>query len=150
MNKSIDKANAYSASEILAMHLPGLPTTIANIHARAKSEGWPYTTKVGLGGTRKLYEVPGHYLTDKKADQVSGAPSRQESHNIVGAIADGEQVNTARLASAIRALDEYLTENNLVIDDPDRKAEIVTFLYKYLEKKASEGDVKELLHLVTG
>ncbi|MFZ3001955.1 MAG: DNA-binding protein [Undibacterium umbellatum] len=158
----------YSAAEIAAMKLPGLPTTKAKVLARAEREEWHYETKVGLGGVRRMFVIPQAYLNvnAEESETILSAASRSNRNssndeattfdiprkrdNVVGAIADGEQVNTARLASAIRALDEYLTENNLVIDDPDRKAEIVTFLYKYLEKKASEGDVKELLHLVTG
>ncbi len=140
-----------SAAEIAALDLPGLPSTKKAILTRADKEEWYYETKVGLGGVRKLFRIPEAYLPDYQPKTPSEPLKiNQNRVEVAGAIAAGEQVNTARLASAIRALDEFLAENQLVIDDPDRKAEIVTFLYKYLEKKANEGDVKDLLRLVTG
>lgn len=147
----------YTAVEIIAMKLPGLPTTKANLLARAQKEGWYSESRVGLGGVRKVFKIPAAYL---KAHHVAEpAPGyidqarvedRQQSGQVVGAIAGGEQIDSQRLASAIRALDEFLAENKLVINDPARKAEIVTFLYKYLEKRASQNDVNDLLRLVTG
>ncbi len=151
----------YSAAEIAAMNLPGLPTTKGKILARAEKEDWYCETRLGLGGVRKVFKIPATYLnlyqvaeaTPGYIDQgtVSKKPEEgRQSGQVVGAIAGGEQIDSQRLASAIRALDEFLAENKLVINDPARKAEIVTFLYKYLEKRASQNDVNDLLRLVTG
>jgi len=143
----------FTASEIAAMNLPGLPTTKKAILTRAEKEEWFYETKVGLGGMRKMFEIPAAYLPGYqpyKAKPIDQVPSAiNDAPGVVGAILGGEQVNTERLASAIRALDEYLAENNLAIEDAARKAEIVTFLYKYLEKKVDAGEISELLRLVT-
>lgn len=142
-----------SASDILKMNIPGLPKTKPALLAKADREEWYYETKVGLGGVRKMFEIPAAYLPGYqpyKAESVDQAAlTANESTKVVGAIMGGEKVNTERLASAIRALDEYLTENNLTIEDSTRKSEIITFLYNYLEKKASSGEIKELLRLVT-
>jgi len=143
----------FTASEIAAMNLPGLPTTKKAILTRAEKEEWFYETKVGLGGMRKMFEIPAAYLPGYqpyKTEPNTQAPLVvSESTKVAGAIMGGEQVNTERLASAIRALDEYLLENNLTIEDAARKAEIVTFLYKFLEKKVGAGEITDLLRLVT-
>jgi len=140
-----------SASEILEMNLPGLPKTKPALLARAEKEAWYSETKVGLGGVRKMFAIPTAYLPEYQPYKVEPMDSLavNETRNVAGAILDGEQVNTQRLASAIRALDEYLLENNLTIEDAARKAEIVTFLYKFLEKKVGAGEISELLRLVT-
>lgn len=142
-----------SASEILKMNIPGLPKTKPALLAKAEREEWYCETKIGLGGVRKVFKIPLAYLPGyqpyKTALKAQVPVVVNESTKVVGAIMGGEQVNTERLASAIRALDEYLAENNLAIEDAARKAEIVTFLYKYLEKKVDAGEISELLRLVT-
>lgn len=47
----------YSAAELAAFRLPGLPTTVQNIHARAERESWPYVEVAGRGrnGNRREY-----------------------------------------------------------------------------------------------
>lgn len=52
-----------SAAEIAKLRLPGLPTTKANVLARAQREGWEYEEVTGLGGLRKLFEVPEIYFS---------------------------------------------------------------------------------------
>lgn len=49
----------YSAAELAALKLPGLPTTVQNIHARADRESWSYTEIAGRGrnGARREYAV---------------------------------------------------------------------------------------------
>lgn len=153
MSKSIEKQKLFSASEIAAMHLPGLPKTIANIHARAKSEVWHYETKVGLGGVRKMYEIPAYYLPGYKPfpdEPVKTEPARSNAGaKVAGSIMNGAVVDSKQLALAIRALDEHLQENGLEIKEPEVKAEIVAILYKQLQKDASGEDIQELLRVMT-
>lgn len=156
----------YSAYEIAAMNLPGLPTSKPAILARAEKEDWHYETKRGLGGIRKMFVIPKEYLPtspDESKSSPGVAPRSNKTHandeettfdiprkrdNVAGAISGGKEVDPKQLASAIRALDEWLIENNLKIDSPDKKAEIVAFLYKYLQKGAAHGDVHEILRLL--
>ncbi|MFZ6747460.1 hypothetical protein [Undibacterium sp. Ren11W] len=140
----------YAASEIAKLKLPELPTTIPSIHARAQKEGWHYETKIGLGGMRKMYEIPERYLPTSEAMPRQAVPTTPQAQSapVAGAIMNGAIVNSRQLASAMRALDEYLKENGLVIDEPEVKAEIVAILYKYLQKDASGEDLQELLRVV--
>lgn len=142
----------YSAAEIAAMNLPGLPTTKAKILARAEKEEWHYETKVGLGGVRKMFIIPRAYLPGYQPlpPEVEPAPAEkhEERYEVAGAIAGGVVIDPKHLATAMRVLDEWLDENSLVIDDPDRKAEIVVFLCKYLQKGAGQGDLQDVLKLV--
>jgi len=51
----------YSATELVAMSLPNLPTKVENIARLAERESWPFVTAHGRGGeagTIKLYTVP--------------------------------------------------------------------------------------------
>lgn len=45
----------YSAAELAAMRLPGLPETKANMRAKAERDGWPFIEVKGVGGTRREY-----------------------------------------------------------------------------------------------
>lgn len=49
----------YSAAELVELKLPGLPTTVQNIHARADRESWSCNEVAGRGrnGTRREYAV---------------------------------------------------------------------------------------------
>ncbi|MBI3712630.1 MAG: hypothetical protein HY253_06680 [Burkholderiales bacterium] len=140
----------YSAAEIAAMNLPGLPTTKANVLARAEKEAWPYETTVGRGGARKMFEIPSAYQADYKPYENDSQPLAKPAATtkVVGAITGGAIVNSKQLATAMRALDEYLKENGLVIDEPEVKAKIVAILYKYLQKGAEGEDVQELLQVM--
>lgn len=48
----------YSASELEAMRLPGFPTSRVAIRTRAERESWPYVETKGIGGTKRLYDLP--------------------------------------------------------------------------------------------
>lgn len=65
--------NLYSATEIAKMKLKGLPNTRANISIRAQKEGWYCEERTGLGGGRRVYEIPAHYLGEEKTEEVSNA-----------------------------------------------------------------------------
>jgi len=48
----------YSAGELAAMRLPGLPTSKVALRTKAEKEAWPSVEATGLGGTRRLYAPP--------------------------------------------------------------------------------------------
>src|SRR5574343_130252 len=50
----------YTAAELAAMQLPGLPTSKSAMLARAEREGWPYEERSARGGTTKHFAVPAH------------------------------------------------------------------------------------------
>ncbi|MFZ6675415.1 DNA-binding protein [Undibacterium sp. Xuan67W] len=147
MSKSIEKQKSFSASEIAAMNLPGLPKTIANIHARAKSEVWHYETKVGLGGVRKMYEIPAYYLPGYKLPEQ--APKISDADRITAKATEtfGSKIDPVRLSQAIRFLDAFLLEQNKQLS-PERKSEVIIVLYNYLKSNDSKEEVEQLLKLV--
>lgn len=63
----------YSATEIAKMRLPGFPISRDNVRARAEREGWYCEERKGLGGGRRVYEIPAHYLGEEKKEEVSNA-----------------------------------------------------------------------------
>lgn len=69
-----------SASEIAALKLPDLPTTKVAIAARAERERWYSEETTGLGGTRRVYEVPAKYLQSLPTqDQAMPGPTAMAS-----------------------------------------------------------------------
>lgn len=57
MNVASIKSN-YTASELVALRLPGVPTTKAAVLAKAKREHWPHVEVTGVGGKRWEYAPP--------------------------------------------------------------------------------------------
>lgn len=58
---TVSKKTLLSAAEIASLRLPGLPTTKANVIVRAEKEGWYFEETTGLGGKRRVYELPDRY-----------------------------------------------------------------------------------------
>lgn len=142
----------YSAAEIAAMRLPGLPTTKAKILARAEKEEWHYETKVGLGGVRRMFTIPPAYLPKQEGMHPSTEPAVLSANNadrIAAKAADtlGSQIDSERLARAIRILETYIGENNLTVT-AQRKSEVTVVLYNYLNSNAGEAEVAQFLRLV--
>ena len=52
----------YSVAEIIELNLPLLPKSKPAITTKARNEGWVSSETVGLGGVKKLYEIPARYL----------------------------------------------------------------------------------------
>ena len=52
----------FTAAEIARMRLPGLPMTKSSILSRAAREGWRYEEQYGIGGIRRVFEIPDRYL----------------------------------------------------------------------------------------
>jgi hypothetical protein len=124
----------YSAAEILKLRLYGLPTTKASILSRAKNEGWPYEEKKGIGGTRRLYELPDEYLPanfDAEATVVA------LKGPVAGTIASGRRADITLLELAMRTLLEWEAENGLKIPD-ERRAAVISVMYDYLQKNDQE------------
>lgn len=113
------------------MRLPGLPGTKAKVIARATSEAWPFVEAKGVGGTKRLYDVPSRYLAPEETRGTSFAPSLVTK--VVGTIAAGSsKVDPVMLEIAIRALSEWEKERGIQVD-PERRPAIVAILYDYLQ-----------------
>lgn len=147
----------YSAAEIAAMKIPGLPTTKPSLLARAEKENWYYETRIGLGGVRKVFRIPALYqpgYTPPNHNAKSSAELRQEAINeraskVATEAAEtlGDQVDSERLALAIRHVDSFLLERGIAVP-PNRRSEIIVIIYHYLKGNSGESEVKNLLKLV--
>lgn len=149
----------YSAAEIAAMNLPGLPTTKAKILARAEKEEWHYEIKIGLGGRRKMFVVPQCYLpTDGVAsgqtvteaahsryvssdpEKGTATPVGGSGGKVVGAvIAGSSQGDMDRIQLVIRAVSEWEEERGIKIDEARRPA-VIAVLYDYVKKAEEAGE----------
>lgn len=147
----------YSAAEIVAMNLPGLPTTKKAILTRAEKEEWYSETRIGLGGVRKVFKIPALYqpgYTPPNHNAKSSAELRQEAINeraskVAAEAAEtlGDQVDPERLALAIQYVDSFLLERGIAVP-PKRRSEIIVIIYHYLKGNSGESEVKTLLKLV--
>lgn len=70
----------FTAAEIARMRLPGLPTTKSSILSRAAKEGWRYEEQYGIGGIRKVFEIPEHYLVLAHGETAGIAAYQNAEH----------------------------------------------------------------------
>jgi len=127
----------YSASEIMEMKLPGVPRTKVGIRQMAEREGWPFTTTTGVGGTRRLYEVPTRLLSGQSQE------GRADAEPVV-TIAAGGRADPKVLAWTVKALEEWLDANGMEID-AERKGALISVLYDYVTRGAGVEEVSTLL-----
>lgn len=66
-----------SAADIAKLNIPGLPSTREGTQKKAEREGWYSEERIGLGGKRKIYEIPAHYLA--RLDSQQGEPVDQNA-----------------------------------------------------------------------
>lgn len=61
--------NSFTARELAAMHLPGMPSTVRNIQLRAASERWPFTERPRADGRslERVYPVTALPITAQAA-----------------------------------------------------------------------------------
>ena len=131
----------YSASEIAKMGLDGLPTSKAAIIARASSEGWPFEEEKGVGGTRRAYEIPAHYLSStQKGPKQGRTPSMEERFAEVKERQKAEGMDDVELLEAIIDGVERFGQTAGAALTPQRKATLITLFYKYFR---DEGTVDQ-------
>jgi len=145
----VPEEKKYSAAEIAAMKLPGLPTTKAKVLARAEREEWLFETKIGLGGVRKMFVIPPAYMPGyQPLPQLPETPRSGTADAIVkSAMEDGVQLNKDRLEHVISFLDNYLEENKIRVD-AKKKAELIVAMYNLMKTTENEEDIKKILRLV--
>lgn len=147
----------YTAAEISAMKLPGLPTTKPSLLARAEKEDWYFEVRLGLGGRRKVFKIPELYLpgfvppgTDnptmrERQEAFIEQGAERIASNAVNAM--GEQVDPERLALAITYVDTYLLDHKIHLST-NRRSEIIVVVYNFLKGNTGQMEVNNLIRLV--
>ena len=102
----------YSAVDIAGMRIPNLPKTATNIRQRADKEGWAFTEETGLGGVRRLYEIPARYLVTVETMglpldlALQAALSAHKAANAMGGITDEQFLGLFKTLCGISQSDE--------------------------------------------
>ena len=134
----------FTAAEIARMRLPGLPTTKSSILSRAAKEGWRY----GIGGIRKVFKIPEHYLVLAHGETAGIAAYQNAEHYRVkrtGAENDiSGSVNTAKLTAAAQVVEKWDSEEKIGMS-PDKKSAIIAIFYKILMDGCETADLSHLL-----
>lgn len=138
----------FTAAEIARMRLPGLPTTKSSILSRAAKEGWRYEEQYGIGGIRKVFEIPEHYLVLAHRETAGIAAYQNAEHYRVkrtGAENDiSGSVNTAKLTAAAQVVEKWDSEEKIGMS-PDKKSAIIAIFYKILMDGCETADLSHLL-----
>lgn len=142
----------FTAAEIARMRLPGLPTTKSSILSRAAKEGWRYEEQYGIGGIRKVFEIPDHYLVSAHEDIAEKAARQNAGKYRVKRIGlekgTGNSVNAAKLAAAAHLLEKWDSDENIRMT-PDEKGKLIAVFYKVLMDGAETEDLSCLLSEIT-
>ncbi|MFZ6748553.1 hypothetical protein [Undibacterium sp. Ren11W] len=152
----------YSATEILGMNLPGLPKSKPAFLAKAEKEKWFYETKVGLGGIRKMFQIPTYYQPGYKpyaGEPGQTAPAKSKSDSVTSIVegadqiaaqavdAFGTKIDPQRLSKAIQIVERYLEEKKIYAT-AERKSDVVVVVYNFLKNKHGQEEIDQLLKLV--
>lgn len=132
----------YSASEILKMGIPGLPTSRSSLLDRAASEGWYSEEKKGLGGAHKVYEIPARYLAGQDLAVPPQGTKASRPNNVVHL----DLVREQRMLEIGRAVDQWLMTSRLVMD-LDKEYLLIQLLYRYFERE-KELDKEKLADFI--
>ncbi|MCM1511970.1 MAG: hypothetical protein NC112_02495 [Oxalobacter formigenes] len=125
-----------------------MPTTKSSILARAAKEGWRYEEQYGIGGLRKVFEVPDRYLFSDRPD--SGVVARQDVEEYLTAEEENRQdkpsavPDESRLALAARIVEEWLDREKLVLNH-ERKGNLIAILYMLVSRYVSPKDLLRLM-----
>ncbi|ANJ73516.1 hypothetical protein A9Y76_14035 [Ralstonia insidiosa] len=148
---SVPPEKLYSAAEIAKMRLEGLPTTKGKVIERAASEGWQFEERKGIGGTRRMYEIPARYLPRSGGAGVADVTEApRQPAKVVGTVVAGtSKVDPKLLQLAEEALEEWQRERGLRLDAQRRYA-VVAVLYDYLARGADQADAADMLRVISG
>lgn len=139
----------YTAAEIAQKRLPGLPTTKSSILARAAKEGWRYEEQYGVGGIRKVFDIPERYLLP-----VQNRPDAVFARQELGEYLTGDEgrmrgqaaavLDESKLALAARIVEEWLEKEKLALAH-ERKGNLIAILYKLVLRHAVPEDLLRLM-----
>lgn len=134
------KESLYSAADIAKMKLPGLPGSKGKVIERADREGWYFEMRTGIGGARKVYEIPPRYL--ERLALQEGEPADQRGEPIKQPdIAAGGAVDPALFKVAVRLTEKMYARNPNY--DPAMKAEIALLIYNLGVAKGMKGNLTD-------
>lgn len=148
----------FTAAEIAAMNLSDLPSSTRGIQLRAKKEDWFFETRIGLGGVRKMYEIPALYLpgyvspsannqTLREMDEAQIAKNASAVAENVATAYEGGHIDAATLANAIEIVDTYLLDSKKQLSK-QRRGEVIVVIYNYLVGNKEASALQELLKMV--
>lgn len=124
----------YSAVEIAQMELPGLPHSKPGVLARANAEGWRFENRTGVGGTKKMFELPAKYLK-----LVARGGRKEPAPALVGTVVSGSnKVDLQKLELAITALTNWERKRGVAFDT-ERRSAVIALLYDYLVLHEDDG-----------
>ncbi|UVS96451.1 hypothetical protein EFP19_12300 [Burkholderia glumae] len=106
--------------------------------AKAEREQWPYEEQSGLGGMRRVYEVPERYFSgnetmteprDHRIDEVAGQKVRRYLHQ--------NRMTDVELVEQIALGVENWIKNNGLEQNPEKKAALVALLFSYFRDEGA-------------
>lgn len=141
-----------SASEIAKLGLPGLPSTKVAIASRAEREGWPVQAAKGLGGQRRVYQIPDTYLVSSKdgsnaGTQVydptggSGGMLLAAADYVAKARKQGEVSDAELIREIVLGVERWLEKND-AHPDAERKAALISLLFRYFQTDGALDEEK--------
>lgn len=136
----------FSASEIAKMGLPGLPMSKAAIIARAASEGWPFEEQKGLGGKRRVYEIPARYVRGQDSGGHPDSPEARLHGELKNLKKSVPYTDSDLLKGIVIAVERWIAKNHFD-DDPERKAALIAALFD-IAKNAGGLDANKLEDLL--
>ncbi len=143
----------FTAAEIARMRLPGLPTTKSSILSRAAKEGWRYEEQYGIGGIRKVFEIPEHYLVLAHGETAGiAAYQKAERYKVKRTGTENDisgSVNTAKLTAAAQVVEKWDSEEKIGMS-ADKKSTIIAIFYKILMDGCDTADLSHLLKELSG
>lgn len=129
----------YSAAEIANMRLKLLPKSKGGVISRATAEGWSFIEQKGVGGTRRMYEIPDYYFGKSTKPPISKTSNFKNQKT--------ELFDLDILETAIAEVEIFLEENSLYIS-PVKKASLAVTIYDYVSKGASKKDINRMLKII--
>lgn len=139
-----------SAAEIVELRLPGLPTTKANVLARAEKERWRFEEATGLGGVRKVFEVPERYLAGiERPSAASSRASSKRDGELLQKAADyvkqarehGGMTDAELIQEIVVGVERWLARNKLH-PDVEKKAALISLLFRYFQSDGALDEAK--------
>lgn len=145
MDLSVPKPTLYSAAEIAAMRLPGLPTTKARVLERAAAEGWTFEERTGLGGKRRMFAIPKRYAPalhgEDQESTKTGELLQKASELVAEGRRSGELDDGQLIQEVVLGVEMWLSKNGLQ-PDPKRKAALIALLFRYFKDEGTIDETK--------
>ncbi|HZZ06872.1 hypothetical protein [Paraburkholderia sp.] len=144
-----------TASEIAKLKLPGLPSSKVAIATRAEREKWPVKPGTGLGGPRNLYQVPDVYIRMADGAEAvvqlknhvydptagSGEMLKAAASYVAEARAQGQMNDAELIREVVLGVENWLERNN-AHPDAEKKAALISLLFRYFQTDGSLDQAK--------